>query len=379
MNTCICVAITRAHWLATRIAAAGVILTIAACGSSRSPTSPSSPATPTGTPQVTLTSLDIPNRTAVVTWQTIQGATEYEIATGTAAGATDVSKFNIPSGTASATLSDLPPNTTVHVQVTAHNAAGAGGSGATSFYLVDFRSIIETLFFNSGPYSAVQFGAGQPFDRMEGWAPGTRIRILLANEVEDLRPTAEKVAQQLADVTGGALTAFVDSGGDNRWTSASQGPVGTVKVVSTRELPASQGALCEAAGGGGSFDCARADPDLRPIRSRVVLWMGPDLKPGNRHAVFVHELGHALLGLGHWDGYFDAPGAMGLACRPNRPEMQFPYLMMCGRQEEITNGFVPAVRTDFTPIEAEAVRRVYAAGLRPGASRAEFASRGLLP
>jgi hypothetical protein len=147
--------------------------------------------------------------------------------------------------------------------------------------------------------------------------------------------------------------------------------VNTVKVVSTRELPQD---LC----GNNRFDCARADADRNPVRTRVVLWMGPDLLPGNRHPVFAHELGHALLGFAHWAGYIDAPGSGGIACRPDNPQILYPYLVMCGRQESVRDGLPAAQRTDLSPIEVEAAVRVFAAGLRPGSSRNEFVNRGLI-
>jgi hypothetical protein len=106
--------------------------------------------------------------------------------------------------------------------------------------------------------------------------------------------------------------------------------------------------------------------------------MGPDLRPGNRIPVFAHELGHALVSWGHWDGYFEAQGAQKIACWPNTSQLQFPYLVMCGRQEEIGNGLPAAQRNDFTPIEVEAARRVFAAGLRPGSPRSALASLGLI-
>jgi hypothetical protein len=180
---------------------------------------------------VTLTSLNIPDRVAVMTWTPVAGATDYDIAVGKTAGGEDVTKLSVAGGTTTATLSDLPPSTTIHVRVTPRVAGAAGTGGATSFWLVDFRAIVETLFLNSGPYNAGQFSGAPGWQEMRGWAPGSRIRILLASEVEDLRPTAEKVAAQLADMTGGVLTAFVESGGDNRWTPATEGPSGTVKVV----------------------------------------------------------------------------------------------------------------------------------------------------
>jgi hypothetical protein len=347
----------------------GLMLSVG-CGKEGGSGTPTGP-TPGAPPLVTLSDLNIPDRIAVVRWTTVQGATEYEIAVGTTAGGEDVAKLTVPASTSTATLPNLPPASTIHVRVTPRVEGVT--SGSYSFYLLDFRGIVETLFFGSGPYGESQFSGGA-LTVMQGWAPGTRIRIRLANEVEDLRPTAEIVANQLAQMTGGVLTASVESGGDNLWQPSRQGPAGTVKVVSTKELPQD---LC----GGNRFDCARADADSNPIRTRVMLWMGPDLLPGNRHPVFAHELGHALLGFVHWGGYFNTPGAMGstFACRPNTPELQYPYLKMCGRQEEISRGLPAALRDDFTPIEMEAARRVYAAGLRPGASRAEFASLGLIP
>lgn len=51
--------------------------------------------------------------------------------------------------------------------------------------------------------------------------------------------------------------------------------------------------------------------------------------------------------------------------------------MICAKQEDTSNGFASAQRDEFTSVEVEAAMRVLAAGLRPGASRDEFVSRGL--
>jgi hypothetical protein len=204
---------------------------------------------------------------------------------------------------------------------------------------------------------------------MLGWAPNTRIRILLSSEVEDLRPQAETAAAQLAEMTGGVLTAFVESGGDNIHIPAPQGPVNTVKVVSTRQTAFP---TCD----GGTFGCARADPDKEPVRTRVVLWMGPDVPAANRRTTFLHELGHALMGFGHWSGWFGVPALNGLpvSCAPLTPPLQYPFMVMCGMQESSPL----AQRDDFSPLEVEAARRVYAAGLRPGAPRSSLVSAGLI-
>jgi hypothetical protein len=349
-----------------------VSICVSCSGNSNSPSVPAS----AQAPKVSLASLDIPERTAMISWTAIDGATGYEISVGTSAGGADVAKVTVNGGTTTTQLPNLPTRATIYVSIIARTASSASQPGATSFYLVDFRSITETLFLSSGPYSATQFGVDSPRQEMSGWPSGTRIRILLSSEVEDLRPVAELVAAQLGEMTAGALSAYVETGGDNRWTGAVLGPAGTVKVVSTRDVPFP---LCTGVDGGSSFDCARADPDRLPVRTRVVLWMGPDLKPGNRGPVFGHELGHALVGFMHWDGYFDAPGSQGVACFPNSPQMQFPYLKMCGRQEAISNGLPEALRLEFSPIEVEAARRVYGAGLRAGSPRGEFVSRGLIP
>jgi hypothetical protein len=53
--------------------------------------------------------------------------------------------------------------------------------------------------------------------------------------------------------------------------------------------------------------------------------------------------------------------------------------MMCGRQEPIRDRNPHAMRDDLSPLEVIATQRVYAAGLRPGASRASFQAAGLVP
>lgn len=339
-------------------------LSIAGCGgkSSTAPSSPG-PSPPSSGPVVSLVALGFQERTARLQLTPYPGATQYELRVGTAAGASDLELVTTQTAATTWTLTSLPPSKTIYVTATAMTPTASSPGTNIEFYLIDFRKVIEAIFFQAGPYSGAAlpgqpFGVDQPYDAMRGFVPGTRIRVLLTADLESLRTAAEHTAAQVADATGGALSAFVDPSGDNTFSQLPN----TVKVVSN-------GQVC-----GGGLACS--NPFTLPVwRSSVVLW-GPDCCQGRQGVqVMAHELGHALLGLGHFGGYRDLPFAY--AAGPSKSLLMFPLFTMDGSPNNYT-ALNPQGFDSLTPLEMDAVRAVYGAGLRPGATRGDFVARGLI-
>lgn len=237
--------------------------------------------------------------------------------------------------------------------------AGACGSGTPTVsptptppdasQPLDRAAFIEALFFGTGPLADYSNrGCATQDQRMVGWPEGSVVTITISPTLSaEERAGVIGPASQAREATGGAVTTTVES------ATGSDPPQPTGEIAVVKVPPDQVQMLC----GSQEADlCAAVVQSFGVIRSARII--GPDVAGGDGGG-YSHELGHALFGLCHLN--------------PASAVFQNPY----GRSPASIMGAGNGGRR-LTDDDMRAIKAVYAAGLRAGASRTEFINAGLI-
>lgn len=332
------------------------VVVVAACGGSggvspspkREPTGGEPPAPPSG---VRVASIDHAARTVVIQWDGSAGADRY-VAEYWNTFDTSVTLTSVPTVSAETTLTlrDLPGDW-LSLRVRAGNAAGLSSpSTPVQFQIPVQKDVVEALFFGTGPYGSGLFAqpgvdtfpvfleAHHAPETMLGWASDP-IRVRAESALSDGQFSyLTRILGHVAEITGGAVRIQIVER-----TAALPGvfQAGEIHVLVREQLTP----WCADSAVG----CAR---QLFLSGGQLIGGL-IYVKPNGSPDTVSHEVGHALLGLHH----------VTRVQVPPRPVMS----ASAGPSE---NGF--------SALEVEAIRAVYGAGLRFGASRADFQARGLI-
>lgn len=361
----------------------GTLFCLGGCGKSN-PTAP----TPSPTPSTplpgalaapsssTFTGLDFANRGVSVAWRPSVGAESYIVEVGSSSGASDIRIVSVPltsttitpgvsSGSLETTLSDLPPGI-AYFRFKAVNATGVSAASAERWVeVIDIRNVIESLFFFTGPYSLPT----QPRNlasRMLGWASGSTVSVRVPNEWggEQLNAIERSVEQANASVAGTNFVIERASLTESQYNQ--QLPLGITIL---------RGPSCvQTDGSAAACSLSQGSPVFRTTQMRF-----PN-SASERPDIIAHEFGHAL-GLSHTFVTARADGSFGLF-----QNFRLQHTVMGGTCIDVSTGGSVApglyctgtTPVGLSPVEVEAVRRVYEAGLRPGSTAADFLARGLL-
>ena len=316
------------------------------------PSGPTPPAPPSG---VRVAALDAATRSAVIQWDPAPGAERYVVEHwNTFDTSVTITSVTTNGAETTATLRDLSGDW-LSVRVRAGNGAGFGDPSAPPIFLQIpiQKDIVEALFFGSGPYGTglfaepgavdyLFFGQGMHHSPgiMLGWSGGP-----IAVRIEDALSPAQtnyltRILAQIGELTGGYLRPEVVQ------RAASLPGVfqaGEIHVVVRSDLTA---------------PCQTTDLSIVGCARQLFLTGGQLIasviyvKPNGSPDTVSHEVGHAI-GLHH----------VSRVQMPVRPVMS-----ASGGPAE--NGF--------SAFEVEALRAVYGAGFRFGATRADFQARGLI-
>jgi hypothetical protein len=217
---------------------------------------------------------------------------------------------------------------------------------------LDIRDVTEALFLGSGTLIP---GDGVPYCVARGWAAfaeGTAVRIVVSSTVPPAAVQAIRTAaDQVAAATGGRVSAGVEPTGE-----LDPRPAGGEVTVTTHPDPQSQGCAF-------SRGCTIAQ-----VRSGVLLSarivLGPEMVGAT--AAYVHDaVGHGILGACHIDGPSIGGAHQSLMSGG-------PGVFSCAAPSD------RCIALTLTPLDQQAARAVYAAGLTRGADRAAFAAAGLV-
>jgi hypothetical protein len=209
---------------------------------------------------------------------------------------------------------------------------------------VDFRDVIEALFFGTGPMARVDSpGCDNTLQRMRGWPIGSRVRVVAYGSVDaERRAAVQQTLRQVNEVFGATLNTAYETRDSRAEPDGAAANEIRVFGVDARRAPM----FC----GGAATNCQVVHYDAGVfIGSRVIL--GTPFAPASS-GIVSHELGHAF-GLCHIDparGGFD-------------PSISIMGSVAAGR---------------WTDLDVEAFRRVYGAGLSPADPRQRFVRAGLI-
>jgi hypothetical protein len=274
-------------------------------------------------------------RPVTFSWSAVPGATSYVLEVGTTPGGADA----FAGSTAGTSLTTTFPSAArVFPRVKAQNASSIGPPSADTLPLdlISVKDFTEALFFGTGPFTATAvrgcFSSGVD-NTLWGWPPGTTVTITLASSLTGTQAAiATDAGSRVSEFTGGAIASVIRSSSNphpqpDRFDLV----VDNVGVVT-----------CSVPSGG----CAQVVETARTAvfaRVRVLV-----------SASFVdipHEFGHAIYGMCHAGSTAHFISVMG------------------------------GLKTNVKALgEADliALQAVYAAGLRAGASRSDFARAGLI-
>jgi hypothetical protein len=253
-----------------------------------------------------------------------------ELGGGTAEGATSFRWSPAPSGS-------------FFFRVRPMNAAGTGPpSNTIQIDSPDPRDVIAGLFLSAGPLRTASGNVGCRAGIMAGWSPGSHVQILVSTKITGTNLSAVRdTAAQVEDVTQGAVTAFLQPV-DGVLPPARDGQI-SLDVVDDARVDQ----ICGKNFGG----CAQSLGV--PIRSANVY-----VRPNHSTTLLAHELGHAALGLCH------------MQAKP--PDFGINPIMSVAPDGQYWGN-----SSRLTEVEMEAVKAVYAAGMRPGSTLGQFVNAGL--
>ena len=336
-------------------------------GTSATPTAPSTatqtvPAAPIS---FRFTNINIADRSVSMDWNAVSGAERYIIEAGSESGASDLGTVQVNAPATTATLSGIPPSDAIHLSIKSANSAGVSARGPERrIELPDMRDIIEALFFGSGRFAfdGRIVVPRTPAARMRGWAPGSRVSVRVPHAVggDQLNAIVQTVNDFNAALAG-AITFFVEQATLTAAQYEQLRPAGITIIVGD--------STCRRADGS-SADCSLSTP--APVFSTSQIRMGTLTE---LRSVWAHELGHSL-GLSHLllRVAITSPLTYTNLFVEHKPAMGSIIVA----NAEDTEGYSPTEVRLFSGLELEAIRRVYASGLRPGSTLAEFISRNLI-
>lgn len=319
----------------------GIALIAAACGGSGSAptaaTSTTTTTTPTGgttlaAPTLSVTSLQVQSgqapmnfseRSVTFSWTSVAGATSYLLEVGQQVGGSNLVSQSLITTSLAKTF--FPTEGDVFARVTAKNATTSSAASTLLFSrLVSQRDYTESLFLGSGPFSVAAPNTGCSGNVLRGWPEGSTITITIASSLSaSLLTVAQASAGHASEATNGAITAVAR-------TSAEAHP-----TPGLWEIVVEQG----------------SDASFTPTsqQSTGVFTSGRISLPDS-NGPLAHELGHGLYGFCHLAGIVPLMSIMG----------------QVSPSVGVADGDILATRA------------VYAAGLRPGATRSQFVAAGLI-
>jgi hypothetical protein len=326
------------------------------CGASKGPTEPGSGSSgslsaPSG---LGIANVSVRNRTTTFTWNAVPGATGYVLEVGSTTNGTEFAVITLEGGPTTHLATDLPVGIS-YARVRAKNASTVSAAGTELRFIVpDIRDIIEALFFETGPnrYTDTNGNSSGGSSVWLAWAPGSNIRARVAGLNDQEYEHVERSLQQVEEATNGLVRGSIVERLDEPFAPNNMHAGGELRVVVHSDMQAYCGNATVAGCGGLAIG-----PQGYVTASAV------RVRPGQTADVFMHELGHSVLGLKH----------IQLGPWRNLAETTWPGLPRPTMFPTASVG--PAV---LTPTELDAIRMVYAAGLRAAARRSDFYAAGLI-
>jgi hypothetical protein len=344
------------------------VVALHACGGSKNPAGPtpnpqppSGPTAPMPPTDIRLAALDTVARTARIEWNPSQGAEYYVVdywAVFVPGG--PVTRLRTEGPETTITIRDLPGEwLTARVKAANSSGESANGTPPIQFQIPILKDVIEALVFGTGPYGSGLFdrtngldyftflgasGIGPPQaharrDTMLGWRPGT-LRLRVEQRLTDAQ--LAKLTQMFAHVAG-ITGEELRAGTPERVETLPQSfGAGELRVIVRDDISV----VC---GNPAVLGCA---PQLLLAGGELIAAI-IYVRPNVSLDVVAHEFGHAAMGLHHVVG------------------VQMPALPVMAQSSGRSD-------SGFSALEVDALQAVYRAGLRFGASRADFQARGLI-
>jgi hypothetical protein len=207
----------------------------------------------------------------------------------------------------------------------------------------ELADVIEGIFLGSGPLAA-----GGCFPRSEVWHSyphDSTVTVVLSSTIDDRgQATLERAVADLETVLAGRFRLTIGR-------SLEPDPVPDMLQITSADVPASRiESSCSPGGSGCTTILSMEGPYY--LSAQAIQEMGTFQR------LKVHELGHAI-GLCHVK------------------EERLPSAAMVEHTSTLT-ATSPTAEGRFSELELEALRAVYASGLEPGATRADFQRVGLV-
>ena len=334
----------------------GLFASVSACSSSKgSPTEPGSGSTGLSIPSgFAITEVSVKDRTTTFTWNAVPGAIGYVLEIGQTTTGTEFGVITLEGSQTTHRLTDLPVGISF-ARVRARTASVTGAaSPAIRFVVPDIRDIIEALFFETGPnrYTDPNGNSGEGSSFFLAWAPGSHIPTRVAGLSDQEQDHVVQSLQQVEEATNGLVRGSIVERLPDAFAPNNKLRVGDLRVLVHPDMQA----YCGNATVGGCASWGLGPQGL--VQSSSV-----SVKPGQPGGLFMHEVGHAVLGLKH----------IQLGPWGNLNETSWPGLPRPTMFPTASNG--PAV---LTPTELDAIQMVYASGLRGNARRSHFYAAGLI-
>jgi hypothetical protein len=299
--------------------------------------------------------VSVNDRTTTFTWNAVPGATGYVLEIGATTTGTEFAVITLEGGPTTHRATDMPVGISF-ARVRAKNASTTSAAGSEMRFVVpDMRDIIEALFFQTGPnrYTDPNGNSGVGSSFMLAWAPGSNIRTRVAALNDQEHGHVERSLQQVEEATNGSVRGSIVERLTEPFAPNNMLAAGELRVVVDPDM---QG-YCGNATVAGCAGWGITPPAFFVTRSSV------KVRPAQSADVFMHELGHSVLGLQH----------IQLGPWRNLSETSWPGLPRPIMFPSSSVG--PAL---LTPTELDAIKMVYAAGLRGGARRSDFYAAGLI-
>jgi hypothetical protein len=331
-----------------RLAALALLAWLPACGGGGD----AGPAAPSvAAPRLSwVTTSAIANVTYAFTWEVQPEATSYLFEIGTTFGGNEVlsREFTTPGHTIS--LPAGPGIAEYYLRLRSRGPFGESAINSTFAHALDLRTVIEALFFESGPrhafgfprtdvldWSTAGFTAFKAADEMLAWAPGSRVNVIASDTLrDDQLQAARETVDQFNAAAGGVVRAILT-------TTADPDPPQRPGVITLAHGDPSAECSANAVG------CAS-----RTIEGGVITQARLVITRNSTGCVTAHELGHGLFGFGHIT-LQDVQGVVNATMSPGG----------CA---------VPRL----TQPELDALEESYSRGMRAGANRQDFVRAGLV-